>query len=144
MAESVSSRQPASSSADLRSSIAIRWTVVGLLAGVIWTVVDLRTTLAAAASRVGQPADGLRIDPITATAAELELIPGIGPATAGRIVAHRLEHGPRSLIIEDSEGAGRWALDAVPGIGPITTRRAAPYLVRVGSAGTRRASVVRP
>ena len=43
-----------------------------------------------------------------ATAAELEELPGIGPVTAGRIVAHRETHGP-FLTVED-------LLD-VPGIG---------------------------
>ncbi len=45
----------------------------------------------------------------TAAAAELALLPGIGPAKAGAIVAHREEHGPFAAA-ED--------LLAVPGIGP--------------------------
>lgn len=52
----------------------------------------------------GQP-----IDVNTATAAELEDLPGVGPATAAAIVAHRDEHGPFASV--DS-------LDDVPGIGP--------------------------
>lgn len=44
-----------------------------------------------------------------ATAAELEVLPGIGPATAAAIVAHRDQHGPFASV----EGL----LD-VPGIGP--------------------------
>ncbi len=44
----------------------------------------------------------------TATAAELETLPGIGPALAQRIVDYRTEHGPFSAI----EG-----LMEVPGIG---------------------------
>lgn len=34
----------------------------------------------------------------TATAAELEAIPGVGPVLAGRIVAHREERGPFATI----------------------------------------------
>lgn len=48
------------------------------------------------------------IDINTATASELESLPGVGPVLAGRIVAHRTEHGP-FVTIED-------LLD-VPGIG---------------------------
>ncbi len=44
-----------------------------------------------------------------ATAAELEVLPGIGPATAAAIVTHRDQHGPFASV----EGL----LD-VPGIGP--------------------------
>ncbi len=45
----------------------------------------------------------------TATAGELETLPGIGPSLAGRIVQWRADRGPFSSL-ED--------LDAVPGIGP--------------------------
>ena len=52
-------------------------------------------------------ADG-RVRINTATAAELETLPGVGSVTAARIVAHRAEHGAFS-VVED-------LLD-VPGIG---------------------------
>jgi len=45
----------------------------------------------------------------TATAQELETLPGIGPALAEAIVAYREEHGPFASVE---------ALDDVPGIGP--------------------------
>jgi competence protein ComEA len=47
----------------------------------------------------------------TATQAELETLPGIGPVTAGRIIAYRQANGPFERV-ED--------LDNVPGIGPAT------------------------
>jgi competence protein ComEA len=47
----------------------------------------------------------------TATAAQLEEIEGIGPVTAGDIIAFRDEHGGLSSVEQ---------LDQVPGIGPAT------------------------
>jgi competence protein ComEA len=55
----------------------------------------------------------------TATVAELDTIPGIGPVTAGAIVAYRQEHGPFQSL-ED--------LLEVPDIGPATLERLRPYL----------------
>jgi competence protein ComEA len=49
------------------------------------------------------------LDLNTATAEQLDGLPGIGPATAAKIVAFRLAHGPFHSLAE---------LDAVPGIGP--------------------------
>lgn len=51
------------------------------------------------------------VDLNRATAAELEKLPGIGPALAARIVAWRETHGPFKTV-ED--------LLAIPGIGPKT------------------------
>jgi competence protein ComEA len=47
----------------------------------------------------------------TATLAELESLPEIGPVTAQAIITYRSEHGPFRTIE---------AIDAVPGIGPAT------------------------
>lgn len=47
----------------------------------------------------------------TATAAELDGLPGLGPVLAQRIVDHRSRHGPFTTVDE---------LDDVPGIGPAT------------------------
>ena len=52
---------------------------------------------------------GLPIDVNAAGAAELELLPGVGPATATAIITERERNGP-FLDVDD--------LDRVPGIGP--------------------------
>ena len=54
-----------------------------------------------------------------ATAAQLELLPGIGPSLAGRIVAYRTSHGRFGSIAD---------LDKVDGIGPKTLERLAPLI----------------
>jgi competence protein ComEA len=67
---------------------------------------------AAAPGGGGSPAQGSSGGPLnlnTATAAELDALPGIGPVLADRIVEHRTSQGPFRSIEE---------LDDVPGIGP--------------------------
>ena len=69
-----------------------------------------------------RPAPALRpgaIDVDRASGAELERLPGIGPALAARIVAERTRNGP-------FRGADQ--LLRVPGIGPRTLERIRPYL----------------
>lgn len=56
----------------------------------------------------------------TATAAELELLPGVGPSLAERIVQDRAANGPFATV-ED--------LDRVKGVGPAMLERVSPYLV---------------
>lgn len=56
---------------------------------------------------------------------ELAELPGLGPATAERIVAWRREHGPFSRLDD--------LLD-VPGIGPATLARMLPHLRPPGRA----------
>ncbi len=58
----------------------------------------------------------------TATAEELDALPGIGPATAANILAYRAEHGGFGSVDE---------LDAVSGIGEATMAKVRP-LVTVG------------
>lgn len=54
-----------------------------------------------------------------ASAKELELLPGIGPSLASRILEHRQTHGPFKSVEE---------LLAVKGIGPKTLEKIRPYL----------------
>ncbi len=64
---------------------------------------------AAAPGAPAAPAGNGRVSLNTATAAELDVLPGIGPVLAQRIVDHRAENGPFTSVEQ---------LDDVPGIGP--------------------------
>ncbi|MGQ1839990.1 helix-hairpin-helix domain-containing protein [Kocuria turfanensis] len=66
-------------------------------------------TDAAAAGGTGPAAPGGTLDLNSATAAELEALPRVGPVLAGRIVEFRDQHGGFAAATD---------LDAVPGIGP--------------------------
>lgn len=70
----------------------------------------------AAAGSTAGGAGGLFPTPInlnTATREQLDQVPGIGPATAERIIAHREQHGPfqrpEDLLQVDGIGPGRFA-----------------------------------
>lgn len=66
------------------------------------------------------PAQGVarKIDLNTASAAELDLLPSIGPTLAARIIADREANGPFGSLDD---------LDRVPGIGPKTIAKLVPY-----------------
>jgi competence protein ComEA len=61
-----------------------------------------------AAAMPGAPATG-PVSLSSATAEQLDALPGIGPVTAQKIISYRQQHGPFTSV----EG-----LDAIPGIGP--------------------------
>jgi competence protein ComEA len=65
------------------------------------------------------PADGAPVDLNTATAAELETLPEVGPVTAEAILAWRTEHGGFTAVEELLE---------VDGIGEATLATIAPHV----------------
>jgi competence protein ComEA len=69
-------------------------------------VVPVRGAAAAGSDAAG---GGTPVDLNSATAEQLDALPGIGPATAAKIVAYRQEHGAFHSLAE---------LDAISGIGP--------------------------
>ncbi len=71
------------------------------------------------------PAAGMMIDVNTATADQLQLLPGIGPSRAAAIIESRDSQGPFRTV-ED--------LARVRGIGPATVEGVRPY-VRIEPAG---------
>lgn len=81
-------------------------------------VPDRQTTAAAPpnppASGGSGAAGGTTVNINTADSAELETLPGVGPATAEKIIAHREQHGSFGQLAD---------LEAVSGIGPATLER---------------------
>lgn len=101
------------------------WLVLALLAAGVVTTTWLwagRVPIESAGAEQS-PRPLTRIDVNRAGAAELQMLPGIGPALAGRIVADRDANGPFASI-ED--------LSRVPGVGPATVTRIAPMAVTSG------------
>jgi competence protein ComEA len=64
---------------------------------------------AAAAGAGGSPSPTAPLDLNTASAEQLDALPGVGPATAQKIIDYRVAHGPFRSVDE---------LEGVPGIGP--------------------------
>jgi len=62
---------------------------------------------------------GVKVNINTASETELETLPGIGPVTAGKIIAYRTDHGKFSTVDE---------LQEVSGIGPKTMAQLEPYV----------------
>jgi len=63
--------------------------------------------------------DGLSLDPNLATAGDFDLLPGVGPSLAARIIENRREKGP-FLKLDD--------LRRVRGIGQKTLQKLAPFM----------------
>jgi len=74
------------------------------LADGMQVVVPSRVSGAAGTAAVG------RVSLSSASLAELDALPGVGPVTAQKIVDHRLAHGGFRSVDD---------LDAIPGIGPV-------------------------
>ena len=79
------------------------------LADGVQVVVPARVQVGGAAPDVAVPAAPGRVSLASATADQLDELPGVGPVTAQRIVDWRQAHGPFGSVDD---------LDAVPGIGP--------------------------
>lgn len=85
------------------------------------TIAELAPFLVATGYEPPPPSESAPpIDVNTATASELEALPGIGPVTAARIVVDREDKGPYADLD---------ALVRVPGIGDKTVDRLRPYAV---------------
>ncbi len=93
-------------------------------ATVMLLVATLAVTLAphADAPPLAPSRAALRINPNRASAAELMLLPGIGPRLAAEIIAYRAAR-PAPAFRSPAD------LDLVPHIGPTTCGRIAPHLV---------------
>ena len=95
-----------------------RWPIVLPLTLLVLLVLTWAFTRPATRPDDATQTTGYRVDLNTADAADLALLPGVGPITAQRIVVHREQHG-RFADFEQ--------LKAVHGLGDKTVARFAPY-----------------
>jgi len=82
------------------------------LADGVQIAVPRRGATAAAGAGSAGGAGGVAAGPVhlnSATAADLDSLPGVGPVTAQKIIDYRQQHGPFTALDD---------LDAIPGIGP--------------------------
>jgi len=79
------------------------------LADGIQVLIPSRVAGAAGAAAGSDGAPGRRVSLSSATFADLDALPGIGPVTAQKILDHRAQHGGFSSVDD---------LDAISGIGP--------------------------
>jgi len=100
---------------------------MGLLAAAICGAAWLRANRIVAPSaeggRLAQPTPpwpDMRIDVNRASGPELDVLPGIGPLLAERIVADRAAHGPFATLDD---------LARVPGVGPRLVEGVRPFAV---------------
>ncbi len=107
----------------LRSMSALTALLVLLAAGWLWQTIEPRP-----ATRLSSAGLHLRLNPNTASARELELLPRIGPKLAQNIVAYRMAalNPPAFRTAAD--------LDRVPRIGPVTVAELRPFLYFTGPA----------
>lgn len=83
------------------------------------TYSPVRSSAEAAPAPVSGPKQAVSVNVNTASAAELEAVPGIGPTMARAIVEQRAKKGPFKKLEE---------LTSVSGIGPKTLEKLRPYL----------------
>jgi len=104
-----------------RSDILLAIFIFGMLAAVIWQWTDRPLhRQSAAVAPAGQTNAAIhQVDLNTADEAELQLLPGIGPGLAARIVADRQSNGPFNSIDD---------LERVTGIGPKRLEAVAPWI----------------
>lgn len=103
-----------------------------LIAGLLLAVHSCSTLQIAGSGQPSAEQQGsasLRIDPNTATADELMLLPGIGPALSSYIVEFR-ESSARQPAFRTAED-----LDGVHRIGPLTVEKLRPLLTFSGVTG---------
>ena len=95
------------------------WTVITLLAAGLTLTGWMRTqrVVAGAAPRT---TTSIRIDVNHAGAAQLNVLPGVGPRLSERIAADRAVYGPFDTVDD---------LQRVPGVGPRIVDRVRPYVV---------------
>jgi competence protein ComEA len=108
-----------------------------MTARVIPVVCALLLVAAAAAAQDGRssPAQAT-VNINTATAEQLQLLPGVGPALAGRIIAFREANGPFEKVDE---------LTAVQGIGDKSIEKLRPYVATSGTTSlTEKVRLPRP